>query len=153
MIYEFKNLTEEESNLMLITPALVTLLIAGAEGNIDEKEIDWGTKITHFRANEHSIIQNYYLETDKNFNETLKKLIEVMPEDAKERSERINGELKKLNAILPKLDPEFSNMFYKSLLSLSKHVAKASGGIWGFGSVSPEEKKYLDLHVIDPPGN
>ncbi len=153
MIYEFKNLTEEESNLMLITPALVTLLIAGAEGNIDEKEIDWGTKITHFRANEHSIIQNYYLETDKNFNETLKKLIEVMPKDAKERSERINGELKKLNAILPKLDPEFSNMFYKSLLSLSKHVAKASGGIWGFGSVSPEEKKYLDLHVIDPPGN
>ncbi len=153
MIHEFKNLTEEESNLMLITPALVTLLIAGAEGNIDEKEIDWGTKITHFRANEHSIIQNYYQESDKNFNETLKKLIEVMPDDVNERSDRINGELKKLNAILPKLDPEFSNKFYKSLLSLSQHVAKASGGIWGFGSVSPDEKKYLDLHVIDPPGN
>lgn len=153
MIHEFKNLTEEESNLMLMTPALVTLLIAGAEGNIDEKEIDWGTKITHFRANEHSVIQNYYQESDKNFNETLKKLIEVMPDDVTERSDRINGELKKLNSILPKLDPEFSNLFYKSLLSLSQHVAKASGGIWGFGSVSPEEKKYLDLHVIDPPGN
>lgn len=153
MIHEFKNLTEEESNLMLMTPAFVTLLIAGAEGNIDEKEIDWGTKITHFRANEHSIIQNYYLETDKNFNETLKKLIEVMPKDVKERSDRINGELKKLNRIFPKLDPEFSKVFYNSLLSLSKHVAKASGGLWGFGSISPEEKKYLDLHVIDPPGN
>jgi hypothetical protein len=153
MIHEFKNLTEEESNLMLMTPALVTLLIAGAEGNIDEKEIDWGTKITHFRANEHSIIQNYYLETDKNFNETLQKLIEVMPKDVKKRSDRINGELKKLNRIFSKLDPQFSKVFYNSLLSLSKHVAKASGGLWGFGSISPEEKKYLDLHVIDPPGN
>ena len=152
MIYEFKNLTEEESNLMLMTPALVTLLIAGAEGNIDEKETDWGTKITHFRANEHSVVQNYYLEVDRNFNDTLSKLIEVMPKDVKERSDKIQHELQKLNKILPKLNPEFSDLFYKSLLSLSKHVAKASGGIWGFGSISPEEKKYLDLHVIEPPG-
>lgn len=152
MIHEFKNLTEEESNLMLITPALVTILIAGAEGKIDDKEIDWGTSITHIRANEHSIVQNYYLETDRNFNETLKKLIEVLPQDVKERSNKINSELKKINNILPKLDPEFSKEFYKGLLSLAKHVAEASGGIWGYGSISPEEKKHLNLHVIDPPG-
>ena len=152
MIYEFKNLTEEESNLMLITPALVTLLIAGAEGKIDQKETDWGEKITHFRANEHSIIQNYYLEVDKNFNETLRKLIEAMPPDVKERSDKINKQLETLNKIFPKLDQEFVKEFYKSLLSLAKLVAKASGGIWGYGSISPEEKKYLDLHAIEPPG-
>ena len=72
MIYEFKNLNSDEANLMLIAPALVTLLIAGAEGDIDEKEIDWGSKIAHFRANEHTILQNYYQEIDKSFNDTLK---------------------------------------------------------------------------------
>ncbi|MEO8664574.1 MAG: hypothetical protein ABI462_03680 [Ignavibacteria bacterium] len=153
MIYEFKNLNNDESSTMLIAPSLVTLLIAGAEGNIDQKEIDWGTKIAHFRANEHSILQNYYHEVDKNFNETLKELIEKMPGDVKERTGKINLELSKLNSILSKLDPAFAKEFYKSLLSLSKQVAHASGGIWGYGSVSPEEKKLINLGVINPPGH
>lgn len=153
MILELKNLNEEEANLVLMTPALVALLIAGAEGNIDQKEIDWGSKITHFRANEHSLLQNYYQEVDKNFEDSLKKLIEAMPADVNERSKKINQELSKLNKIIPKLDSEFAGEFYKSLLSLSTQVAKASGGIWGYGSISPEEKKYLNLEVINPPEN
>src|SRR5580765_7599446 len=140
MIHEFKNLNQDEAGLMVMTPALVTLLIAGAEGNIDQKEIDWGTKIAHFRANEHNVLQNYYQEVDKNFNETLKELTEKMPQEVKERSDRINKELQKINNILPKMDPEFSREFYKSMLSFSKHVAQSSGGMWGFGSISPEEK-------------
>jgi len=138
---------------MVMAPALVTLLIAGAEGNIDQKEIDWGSKIAHFRANDHSILQNYYQEADKNFNETLKELIEKMPPDVSERNNKINQELSKLNNIFPKLDVSFSKEIYKSLLSLSRHVAEASGGIWGYGSISPEEKKLMNLEFINPPGN
>ncbi len=151
MIHEFKNLNADEINLMLITPAMVTLLIAGAEGNVDEKEIDWGSKIAHFRANEHTILQNYYQEIDKNYNDTLKQLIDVMPDDVNERSKKINTELSKLNSVLPKLDPDFAKEFYKSMLSLSTQVAQASGGLWGYGSISPEEKKHLNLEVINPP--
>ena len=153
MIHEFKNLSRDESNTMLIAPASITLLIAGAEGDIEQKEVDWGKKIAHFRANEHSILQNYYQEVDKNFNETLKDLIEKLPADVNERTSKINRELSKLNDILPKLDPEFAKEFYKSLLSLSKQVAQASGGIWGYGSISPEEKKLMNLEVINPPGH
>ena len=153
MILELKNLNEEEANIVLMIPALVALLIAGAEGNIDQKEIDWGSKITHFRANEHSLLQNYYQEVDKNFEDTLNQLIKAMPEEVNERSKKINQELSKLNNIIPKLDSEFAAEFYKSLLSLSTQVAKASGGIWGYGSISPEEKKYLNLEVINPPEN
>ena len=153
MIHEFKNLTQDECTTMVMAPALVTLLIAGAEGNIDQKEIDWGSKIAHFRANNHSMLQNYYQEADKNFNETLKELIEKMPPDVSERNNKINQELSKLNNIFPKLDVSFSKEIYKSLLSLSRHVAEASGGIWGYGSISPEEKKLMHLEYINPPGN
>ena len=153
MIHEFKNLTQDECTTMVMAPALVTLLIAGAEGNIDQKEIDWGSKIAHFRANNHSMLQNYYQEADKNFNATLKELIEKMPPDVSERNNKINQELSKLNNIFPKLDASFSKEIYKSLLSLSRHVAEASGGIWGYGSISPEEKKLMNLEFINPPGN
>ncbi|MEO8666785.1 MAG: hypothetical protein ABI462_14940 [Ignavibacteria bacterium] len=153
MIYELKNLSEDEINLMLLTPALVTLLIAGAEGDIDEKEIDWGTKIAHFRANENTILQNYYQEVDKNFNDALKQLKEIMPPEVAERSKKINQELCRLNDVLPKLDPDFAKEFYKSMLSLSKQVAQASGGLWGYGSISPEEKKHLNLEAINSPAD
>ncbi len=151
MINEFKNLTEQESNLMLMAPALVTLLIAGAEGKLEQKELDWGEKITHFRANENSILQNYYHEVEKNFNQTLKKLIEIMPVNTETRNHKINNELYKLNDTLSKLAPEFAKQFYKSLLSLARHIAKSSGGIWGYGAISPEEQKLLDLQVLVPP--
>lgn len=151
MTSEFKNLTEQEVNLMLMTPALVTLLIAGAEGNIDQKEIDWGSKIAHFRANEHTILQTYYQEVDKNFNNTLNQIIEIMPENVSERSNKINQQLHKLNDILKRVDNNFAKEFYKSLLTLAKKVAKASGGMWGYGSISPEEQKHLNLEVIHPP--
>ena len=151
MIHEFKNLNEDEATAMVMAPSLVALLIAGAEGNIDQKEIDWGTKIAHFRATENTILQNYYQEVYKNFHDTLNQLTEAMPKDVAERSAKINMELSKLNSIFPKLDYDFAVELYKSLLTLSKQVAQASGGLWGYGSISPEEKKHLNLEVINSP--
>ncbi len=151
MLPEFKNLTEEESNLMLMTPALITLLIAGAEGNVNQKEIDWGAKIAHFRAVMPSIIQNYYQEVDKIFNDSLNQLIKVMPFDTAERSNKISNELQKLGNLWGKLDPDFAKEFYKSLPTLAKQVAQSSGGLWGYGSISPEERRFLALEMIAAP--
>lgn len=152
MISEFRNLNESEINLMLNAPALVTLLIAGAEGKIDDKETDWGAKVAHFRAEDkNSIMQNYYKEVDSIFNDSLRTFMSNFPDDVQERTGKINSELVKINNILPKLDKNFAAEFYKGIISLSKQVAKADGGIWGYGSVSPEEQKLIDLDVIIPP--
>ena len=152
MIAEFRNLNEKEINLLFNAPALITLLIAGAEGNIEEKETDWGAKITHFRGEDkESILQSYYQEVDSCFNDTLKELISAMPEDVDERTKAINSELQKLNEILPKLDQNFAKELYKSYVSLAKQVAQASGGLWGYGSISPAEQKLIDLEVIKSP--
>ena len=152
MILEFRNLNEKEINLLLNAPALITLLIAGAEGNIEEKETDWGAKITHFRGeNKESILQSYYQEVDSCFNETLKELMSAMSKDVDERTKAINSELQKLNDILPKLDQNFAKELYKSYVTLAKQVAQASGGLWGYGSISPAEQKLIDLEVIKPP--
>ncbi|MBS1552072.1 MAG: hypothetical protein JST15_08405 [Bacteroidetes bacterium] len=152
MIPEFKNLNDHEIHIMLSAPALITLLIAGAEGNIEEKEIDWGAKIAHFRAEDKdSILQNYYKEVDRTFDESLKEYIVMIPHDVHDRTEKINSRLAKINQILPKLDKKFAMEFYKSILTLSTQVAKASGGIWGYGSISREEQKLIDLDVIHRP--
>lgn len=154
MIAEFKNLSEKEINLLMNAPTLITLLIAGAEGNIEEKETDWGAKITHFRGeNKESTLQSYYKEVDSCFNETLKELVSALPENVDERTAATLSELQKLNDILPKLSQNFSKELYKSYVTLAKHIAQASGGIWGYGAISPEEQKLIDLDIIKSPDN
>lgn len=152
MIPEFKSLNPDEVQLMLNGPALLTILIAGVEGKIDSKEIDWATRIAQFRARDrHSIMQNYYEEVAGHFNETLASLLKTLPEDTTERTEYIISELKKINNILPKLDKKFASEFYKGYLAFRVQVAKASGGLWGYGSISREEQKLIDLEIIKPP--
>lgn len=152
MIPEFKSLNPEEIQLMLNGPALLTILIAGVEGNIDEKEKDWAARIAQFRARDrHSIMQNYYEEVSGHFNETLSSLLKTLPQNTEERTEYIISELKKINNILPKLDKKFASEFYKGYLALRVQIAKASGGIWGYGSISREEQKLIDMEIIKPP--
>jgi hypothetical protein len=153
MIPEFKNLTQQEINTIIDAPALVTILIAGAEGKIDEKEIDWGKYVVHFRVSDYesSSMMRVYKEIDKVFDDSVKQFIEGLPKDTDERSTLITAKLHALNGIFKKVDKKFAREFYESLRTLAKQVAKASGGIWGYGSISPQEQKYLDIDMINEP--
>jgi hypothetical protein len=135
---------------MLETPAMIMILIAGADGVIDEKEMGRSEKVKMFRGSmKNSMLREYYKETGKNFKRTVYKLLAKFPDKLSERNYEITKRLKRINKILPELSKRFSMRFYKSLLSYAEQVAKASGGILGFASVSPEEKIWLDLNMID----
>jgi hypothetical protein len=153
MIPEFKNLTQQEINAIIDSPVLVTILIAGAEGKIDEKEIDWGSYVVHFRVSEYeaSSMMRVYKEVDRVFDDSVKQYVSSLPQDTRERSKEIVKRLSVLSGIFRKIDKKFAREFYDSLRTLAKQVAKASGGIWGYGSISPQEQKYLDLEMIEAP--
>ena len=152
MIREFKNLSEEEARSLIDAPVLVSLLIAGADEEVDEKEKDKSIKIAHFRAqNPESILKDYYAEVDKYFEQSFSQYMESLPKDSSSRNHFISSRLEKLNEILPKLDNEFACEFYKSLVSYAKRVAEASGGVLGYGSVNAAESEWMDLKMINPP--
>ena len=152
MIKEFQNLNNSEKSLMLETPALIMILIAGADGVIDEKEMDWAEKVKIFRGSmKNSMLREYYKEAGKDFRKTVYKLLSKLPEKLSERNYEITKRLKRVNKIFPKLSKRFSVGLYKSFLSYAEQVAKASGGIMGIASISPEEKIWLNLNMIDNP--
>jgi hypothetical protein len=152
MIPQFKNLSEEEKTALLDAPALIAVLIAGADNKIDEKEVDYSEKITHFRAgNTDSALHLYYAEVDKFIHDAIKQQIATLPNDLLERQQIITEELTKLNEVLPKLDKSFAVELYKSYISFAKSVAKSSGGLWGYASITPEEERLLGLAMINNP--
>lgn len=154
MIKDFINLSQEEQNILINAPAYVTILVAGADHNIAEKELEWATKLPIFRSKkEQSVLSDYYIAVEKIIDSKLQVLLSELPEDYVERNKVVSNELKKLNSILPKLNKDFAIELYKSLKSFAEQVARVSGGILGISAISTEEREMIKLDMINPPGN
>jgi tellurite resistance protein len=46
----FKPLSENEKSELSDALALITVLIAGADGNFEKEELEWAEKVTHIRS-------------------------------------------------------------------------------------------------------
>lgn len=151
MIEQFAMLTQDEKKLMFDAIPLISLLIAYADGNMDEKERTWAEKITQIRSySNHESLTEYYEKVGQNFQDKLDQMINNLPQDNEHRLAEISEKLSGLNAIFPKLDHVYAWRFYESLISFAKHVAKSSGGFLGWSSIGSAEKKYISLDMINP---
>ena len=147
----YRNLTTEEYEQLKDSISLITILIAGADNNIDPKETEWAEKLARIRS--YSLpdeLKSFYADVGEDFHHRLHNMIDDLPDSVSGRTEIIHEKLSELNPILQKLHPSVGSILYESLLSFAKHVAKASGGFLRFFSVSSEEKELLDLAPIIP---
>lgn len=152
MIKEFNNLRDDEIDVLLSAPVLVSILIAGADDKIDNSEIKQSAEIAQskkLRARDQLI--EFYNEVGENFEEKFTKTVDELPHGAEARTEIISQELRKLNHILPKIDRNFAIKLHASLQDMAKKVAEASGGLLGYMSVSYEEAKLMELKMIQDP--
>lgn len=154
MIKEFENLREDEIDVLAKAPIYVSILIAGADGEIDKHERKEAIEVSRSkqsRAREELI--EYYSLIAETFEPKFNELINELPSDSEERIKVITTELRKLNFILPKIDKHFSISLHASLKDLAKKIAEASGGVLGYLTVSYEESKLVDLKMINAPGS
>lgn len=147
---QLDGLQTEEKQLIFDAIPLVTILIAGSDGKIDTREVEWATKLTTIRGyKESAALSDLYKKVGETFEERLKELIEKLPGRTETRQQEISEELAKLNTVLPKIDSWYAKLYYESLLSLAKHVAEASGGILGFMTIDSKESDLIELAMIN----
>jgi len=151
MLAEFKDLSNDETELMIKAPLLVSILIAGADGEVDRSEIRGALSTLVRKAKSNASLRSYLENVSEDFEDKLKALIQGYPFNAEERTEMITNELSGLNDIFKKIDGKLSGEIYKSLKALALNIAKSSGGIFGIKSIGSEEAKHLDLSMITPP--
>jgi hypothetical protein len=150
MIKQFDKLSDGEIELMLKAPVLVCILIAGADGEIDRKEIK--EAIAQTRKKNKATLEDYLSEVSQDFEDKIKVLIQSYPRESGARNPILVEELQKLNMIWSKMDRTFSRQVYAMLRELAEKIAASSGGIWGMNTVTEEEAKYLQLSMISNPG-
>jgi hypothetical protein len=149
MIKEFDSLTDSEIELMLKAPVLVCILIAGADGTIDKKEIK--EAIAQTRKKTKAALSDYLKEVSQDFEDKIKVLIQSYPYESTQRNPILIEELGQLNRIWKKLDKGFAIQVYNMLRELAQKIASSSGGLWGMKTVAHEEAKFLQLPMIGDP--
>ncbi|MEQ9289261.1 MAG: hypothetical protein RIG77_20205 [Cyclobacteriaceae bacterium] len=154
MISEFSTLRDDEIEVLLNAPVYVAVLIAGADGEIDKKEIKQALELAQGKqSRERAQLIDYYKEVGLGFESKFFKLTEELPDEVSDRNSSITTELRKLNHILPKIDHNFAVKLVASLKDMAKKVAGASGGVLGYMSVSYEEAKLVELDMIKDPAD
>ncbi len=129
--------------------AYITILIAGADGNIDKNELAWAEKIVQIRTYTGAEgFEDFHNQVNAELPAKITALMASLPKDPKSRSEVISNVLSELNPILASLDPSDAFYLYKGYTALASRIAKASGGILAFFSIGPEEKKWVGLPMI-----
>ena len=151
MIPEFEKLNDEEIELMLKAPILVCILIAGADGNIDRKEIKQAIAVAQKQKKGNASLAGYFNNLSQDFEDKIKVLIQSFPYESTQRAPLVMEELAQINALWTKLDPTFALDFYEMLLALAEKIATSSGGLWGMKTVGAEEAKYMKLPMLTNP--
>ena len=150
MTEKFKVLSEAEFDKLKDAISLITVYIAGADGEIETEELKWAEKITSIRSYfADNDLKKFYAEVGIDFKERVIKYAKTL-DQLEVRNQTVEQKLAELNPIMAKLKPRVGAALYKSYISLANHVAKASGGFLGFFSISAEEKAILDLKMINP---
>lgn len=149
-IAQFNQLTEEETQQLLIAPAYISYLIGGADNDFDEKEQEQAKYVVHLRNNVGDpLLFDYYTLVAQNFEVQLNELIAKYENlQAETRTDLFVEELSKLNEILQKIDNLYARTLLKSWRGLAKEVAEASGGLLGVLNISYEEEHLMDLQMI-----
>ena len=140
----FENISQLELQILEDAISQITLLIAVSDGEVNHEETDWASKLVHIRtySGDNSLLA-FYEEVEANFNAKLNDLINQAPTESAACKAYLSEKLAAVNSVLAKLAPETAYHLYKSYLSLAKSIAKSSGGILGFGSISHNEALLL----------
>ncbi len=151
---QFLSINAAETELLMDALPLIAVLIGGADHEIDADEANWAAKLAHIRSYapaEHNQgkmdeLNHFYTMLDETFESRYEAVLKSSPIS----TEILTEKLSHINPILKKLDHKFAQQLYKSFLSYAEHIAKASGGVLGFGSVSKAERALMSLPMIEP---
>ncbi|MBY5957109.1 hypothetical protein KUV50_03105 [Membranicola marinus] len=152
MIEEFKGISESEYENLKNAISYITVLIAGADGTIEDHETDWAAKVTDIRSyNLPRRLSTFYKEAGETFQEDVEFWVNKFNEDADSTMKELKFRLANLNDVFAKLDDhQLAYELYLSFRSFARHVARSTGGFLGWGAIGPEEDELIGLTMIHP---
>lgn len=147
----FQGLEKAEIEALLEAPALITILVGAADGELDGEERHWSERLLRSRTyNNPKILNDYYRVVVETFWVRMQSEMAHLPREAQARNHDISERLKKLNPVLAKLDRRLAADLYKGFIGLAEETAKSSGGFLRIGAIGAEENEWIKLPMLEP---
>ena len=147
----FQGLEKAEIELLLEAPALITILIGGADGELDSEERNWSERLLRSRTyNNPKVLNDYYRVVVETFWVRMQSEMAHLPRDVEARNLEISARLAQLNPILARLDRRLAADLYKGFVGLAEETAKSSGGFLRIGAIGTEENEWIKLPMLAP---
>lgn len=151
MLDGFQNLTKSEIDSLVEAPALITILIGAADGELDPEERKWTERLLRTRTyNRPKELNEYYRVVLQDFWDKVQAFMTSLPVNPADRNEAISARLEKLNPVLAKLEVDLASDLYQGFIGLAEETAKASGGFLRMGAISAVESKWVNLPMLEP---
>jgi hypothetical protein len=150
MLRHFDKLEQTEKDLLLDAPALITILVAGADGQMDSEEEAWAAKLAVIRSFDYNTkLNDYYKQVKEIFSKRLQMYNSALPKERDARLAMVSDQLTEVNRILHKMDDLDAVLLYNDFKSFARHIAKASGGIMRWMAIGPSEAQVIELPMLD----
>ena len=151
MLREFNDLTEEETQRMFDAIPKIAVLVAAADDEIDDVEMQKAQQLADLRSyNNRGQLNAYYEIVHKDLTNRIRRLHTELPENTEERQAVLAERLSHLNAVLAKLPAPYGYLYYNSFRTYAKAIAESHGGFLRFITVGPKEQKVIDLPMLHP---
>lgn len=151
LITGFDQLSKEEIDALVDAPALITILVGAADGDLDREERTWSERLLRSRTyNNPKTLNEFYRVVVEGFWMKVHSEMAHLPEDPAARNAEISTRLARINPVLAKLDLQLAADLYKGFLGLAEETAEASGGFLRIGAISAEEARWVKLPMITP---
>ncbi len=148
---QFENISQEEYKQLKEAYAVIAALVGGADGTVDEDEQEWAKKVVNIRSfSGREELFDFYSEVKTEIEADLNALIMALSGPFETVQSALAERLVKLNPILAKLNANTAYHLYSGYVSFAEHIAKASGGIFRFFSISSAEEKWVKLNMLIP---
>ena len=133
MLKQFENLSEEEQELLLNAPAMVSVVSSCSYNSVNDLKKEDAIKLSHIKTfTADPMLIPYYKEVEKDFKEKFEAMVaKYFPFDPEKRQELLT-EINKVSAVISKLDAKFAGTLRRSLDLFAKHVRNAHSVIRDF---------------------
>lgn len=151
MLNEFSPLKPSEQQVMFDAIPLITILVAEADGDMDEVELSEAQRLADIRSyDSHGRLLAFYELIEDNLVGRIQEMAKELPVEVGARQAAIAEKLAALNEILPKLALPFGYLYYQSFVSFAKFIAESHGGFMRFMTVSEKEAEVMTLPMVTP---
>ncbi|HET7897035.1 MAG TPA: hypothetical protein VFL47_05185 [Flavisolibacter sp.] len=131
MIKQFENLTDEERELLLKAPALVSVLASSSDKGIDpvnKRDAFWLAHLKTFTAM--PVLLPYYHEVEKIFAEEFEDAARTYEPFDEPKREALQAALKNVSKVMAKLDPSYAQALQQSLQRFAHHIRRSTHSVF-----------------------